>query len=381
MKHRQIIMAGILSSAVTVAILVIVMHATNSSIDEKEVPNRHMTESNIESVGSKVDSEEIWRYKMKEKQKDVEDQLSKIQTDLVEAMKPREKAQSPEVDYSKLKSDVEFLKESFLSYKQESAAENITVDGENVSKSIRKIKLVLKDREVDLVKNIEDTIPAGAFAKAVLLSGVDASTAVSAQGDPKPLLIRLIDAGTLPRKFASDLKDCHIVASGYGDISSERVFARLEKLTCIERGTEEIIETEVAGYIAGEDGRAGIKGIVVEKGRGYLAKSVIGGILQGLSSVMVPYTSVDMTAVGTVIPPRTYSQKFQQGGMTGLSGSMDRLSKYYIDRAESISPIIQVASGRVMDVVFTEGTGIGTKRVKKILEEKRINQGTKDEHQ
>ena len=98
----------------------------------------------------------------------------------------------------------------------------------------------------------------------------------------------MIDRGTLPRKFQSDLKDCHIVGSGYGDLSSERVFARLEKLTCVERTSGEIIETEVAGYVTGEDGRAGIKGIVVEKGRGYLAKSVLGGVLQGVAGVFNP---------------------------------------------------------------------------------------------
>ena len=35
-------------------------------------------------------------------------------------------------------------------------------------------------------------------------------------------------------------------------------------------------------------------------------------------------------------------------------GSMDRLSKYYIERAESIQPIIRVSSGREVDVIFTE---------------------------
>ena len=100
------------------------------------------------------------------------------------------------------------------------------------------------------MKNKEGTIPAGSFAKAVILSGVDASTALTASVDPRPMLIRLVDHGTLPRRFRSDLQDCHIVASGYGDLSSERVFARLEKLTCIERVSGEIIETEVAGYRA-----------------------------------------------------------------------------------------------------------------------------------
>ena len=50
---------------------------------------------------------------------------------------------------------------------------------------------------------------------------------------------------------------------------------------------------------------------------------------------------------------------------------MDRLSKYYIDRAESIQPIIQIESGRIVDVVFTEGADIGSSRVKERLSIKR----------
>ncbi|MHB1910421.1 MAG: hypothetical protein ACYCQJ_16370, partial [Nitrososphaerales archaeon] len=45
----------------------------------------------------------------------------------------------------------------------------------------------------------------------------------------------------------------------------------------------------------------------------------------------------------------------------------DRLSKYYIDRAEQLQPVIQVAAGRKVDIVFTEGVSIGESEVKKAL--------------
>ena len=34
-------------------------------------------------------------------------------------------------------------------------------------------------------------MPAGAYAEAVVLAGVDASVGVSSQGDPRPVLLRL----------------------------------------------------------------------------------------------------------------------------------------------------------------------------------------------
>ena len=126
------------------------------------------------------------------------------------------------------------------------------------------------------LKTVDTTIPAGAFAKTVLLSGLDASSAMNASSDPRPMLLRLIDPGTLPRRFQSDLKDCHCTASAFGDLSSERVYARLEKLTCIERATGEIIETQVAGYIAGSDGKAGIRGVVASKDGQFLGSKPYG---------------------------------------------------------------------------------------------------------
>jgi hypothetical protein len=47
------------------------------------------------------------------------------------------------------------------------------------------------------------------------------------------------------------------------------------------------------------------------------------------------------------------------------------LSQYYIDRAEQLQPVIQVAAGQVVDIVFTEGTFIGSQDVKEKIETQR----------
>ena len=47
----------------------------------------------------------------------------------------------------------------------------------------------------------------------------------------------------------------------------------------------------------------------------------------------------------------------------GASSALDRLSQYYIDRAEQLQPVIQVAAGQVVDIVFTQGTFIGAQEV------------------
>ncbi|MBY0272283.1 MAG: TraB/VirB10 family protein [Alphaproteobacteria bacterium] len=250
---------------------------------------------------------------------------------------------------------------------------------------IQKVSLGLTENlKLKLPKTVDTTIPAGAFAKTVLLSGLDASSAMTASSDPRPMLLRLIDPGTLPRRFQSDLKDCHCTASAYGDLSSERVYARLEKLTCIERASGEIIETQVAGYIAGSDGKAGIRGVVTSKDGQFLGRSLVGGVFAGLSNVANPQNrqaQVNPFAPNQVSPPNI-GDMFTAGMTSGVSTALDRLSQYYIDRAEQLQPVIQVAAGQVVDIVFTQGTFIGSQDVKEKIEGQRENQPTSiNEHQ
>lgn len=232
-------------------------------------------------------------------------------------------------------------------------------------------------------RTVEAMIPAGAFAKTILLSGLDASSAMNASSDPRPMLLRLIDHGTLPRRFQSDLKDCHCTASAYGDLSSERVYARLEKLTCIERSTGEIIETQVAGYIAGSDGKAGIRGVVASKDGELLSRSLIGGVFAGLSNVANPQNrqaQVNPFFPGSPqVSPPSFGGMFASGMATGATTALDRLSQYYIDRAEQLQPVIQIAAGQVVDIVFTEGTYIGTQSIQSDIAQTRESARSSEE--
>ena len=356
----------------------IVSFGKNAKVDNTEPKEVKATKTEIETAANMVDEQQVWRYTVNNKVGEQDKQIKEfneglldIRNDLNKIIKKDSEAvqtNSNEV----MQQQIDVLTDMVAKLTKMQMSKD---KGQAKSYEVMKVTLESKG-DKEKLKHIEDTIPPGAFAKAVLLSGVDASTALSATSDPKPILVRIVDMGTLPRRFKSDLKDCHIVASGHGDISSERVYARLENLSCIERETGEVIETEVAGYIAGEDGRAGVKGEVIEKGRGYLAKSMIGGVLQGVAGVLNPGRNVvpgSLGGVNTLLTERQgIGDKFKDGLTQGAGSSMDRLSKYYIDRAESISPVVLVASGRTVDIVFTEGATIGTIKVRKEIEKKRI---------
>lgn len=365
------------------------------------------TPTSIETVTKKVNMDEVFRNKIEDTLKQLSDRFTALETMFYEGIKgenstPREGHSHEEgvdqpLDPSLSQDQFTQELQTKISHLEEQLAmsRNNTLpaqplypqsgQGEERGEGnlIQKVSLGLtEDLKHKLPKTVDTTIPAGAFAKTVLLSGLDASSSMSASSDPRPMLLRLIDPGTLPRRFQSDLKDCHCTASAYGDLSSERVYARLEKLTCIERATGEIIETQVAGYIAGSDGKAGIRGVVASKDGQFLGRSLVGGIFAGLSNVANPQNrqaQVNPFAQGGKQPsPPNIGDMFTAGMASGASTALDRLSQYYIDRAEQLQPVIQIAAGQVVDVVFTEGTFIGSQDVKEQIESQRDSSQTSE---
>ncbi len=228
------------------------------------------------------------------------------------------------------------------------------------SNALQKININLfQSRDSKLLKTTDNTIPAGAFAKAILLGGVDASTSIQSSSDPRPVLLRLISPGTLPRKFQSDLKDCHALAACYGDLSSERVFMRLEKLTCVERKTGEVLEMNVQGYVAGEDGRAGLRGRLVDRSTESVRNAMVGGFLSSIGHFLGQSKQATIFSPATGLAqmnPLTAQEVLKQSTANGAGGALDKYAEFYIKRAEQLQPVIQVAAGRRADIVFTQGS-------------------------
>ncbi len=123
-------------------------------------------------------------------------------------------------------------------------------------------------------------LPAGSHAEAIVLSGVDASAGVRSQGDPRPVLLRL----TGPAHSAAEdgaaltiaIEGCTVTGAAYGDLSSEKVYVRLRTLTCAGDAPETVIETEVAGFVAGT-GKAGVRGPVVSREGALVEKAFLAG--------------------------------------------------------------------------------------------------------
>lgn len=232
---------------------------------------------------------------------------------------------------------------------------------------------------------VDNTIPPGSFAQGILLSGVDAATSTSASANPEPVLIELTDSGDLSRYFTSTVKGCRVTASSYGVLSKERVMMRLEKLSCIEVQTGEVMVADVDGYVSGEDGKLGLRGTVVDRAGDHVRAAMVGGFLSSFGNFLAgasnPVTFAPNTGLAQV-GQTSNADMLKHGGAKGVSGALDKYTEFYIKRAEQLEPIIQVGAGRIVQVVFSKSVGIGKSAIKHAISTKndRVRTETLERH-
>jgi conjugal transfer pilus assembly protein TraB len=208
------------------------------------------------------------------------------------------------------------------------------------------------------VPTVYNTLPTGAFARAVLLSGVDAPTGGLARTNPHPVLLRVMELAQLPNHYRSRVKECFVTAAAYGDLSAERAYMRLEKLSCVMK-TGEVLDLAVKGYVTGEDGKNGFRGKVVSKQGQLIARALFAGIASGLgSSIAQSYAQVATSPLGTVqtVDPADIAKT---GVATGVSNALEKVADFYIERANELYPIIEVDSARIGEIVLTDAVTLG----------------------
>lgn len=192
------------------------------------------------------------------------------------------------------------------------------------------------------------------FTPARLLNGLDAATGGSAQQNPQPVLMAVTDMTQMPNRYREDFRECFITAAGYGDISSERAYLRLEKLSCIDDDGH-AIEEAIDGYVTGEDGKVGMRGHLVSKQGQVLAKALLAGIASGIGDAFtqsVSTQSISPLGATTTIPPGAAARA---GVYSGVGKALNKLADFYIQQADKLYPVIEVDSGRSVDVIINKG--------------------------
>lgn len=225
------------------------------------------------------------------------------------------------------------------------------------------------------ISHVSTMVPAGATVRAVLVSALDAPVGVFSASDPQPIKLRLLDNAHMSKGVDVELKGGVVIGSAYGDLSSERVYMRLERMTQVA-STGEFVETQVAGYVSGEDGRYGVRGSVVDKAGKLLTNAALSGVMSGVNQFLQATVNAQNIRNATKgLPNDLRWDLIKESGLSGCSNAMETLSDYYIKKAEQIQPVIQIEAGRIVDITFTHGAKIGElethDRVREVREEGR----------
>ena len=207
-------------------------------------------------------------------------------------------------------------------------------------------------------------IPSGSFVPGVLVSGLDAPTGTASSRNPHPVLIHLTETSRLPGLRRMDIARCHVTGAGYGQLASERAYIRLERIACVLRSGD-VIDTKMKGYVAGEDGKTGIRGRLVSKQGKMLSRGILAGFASGFGGAVESSNATAGVVAGptfTAVSSRS-SRDLVKTGIGGGAGEAGRLlAEYYLKLAEEVFPVIEIDAGRRIDVIITEGMELAPRK-------------------
>ena len=214
-----------------------------------------------------------------------------------------------------------------------------------------------------VAKPVSVWLPAGAHAEAVVLAGVDASAGVSSQGDPRPVLMRITGPAWTAAEDGTalqvDVDGCTVTGAAHGDLSSEKVYVRFRTMTCAGPESGTVIETDVAGFVAGS-GKTGVRGPVVSREGALVEKAFLAGLVsgvgQGVSQAFQPQAVA--TGTGAAVANTGLGDIGRAGLGAGASSAGQKVADYMIRRAEQYQPVIQLQAGTKVTLVFLEGARI-----------------------
>ncbi|MDE2439444.1 MAG: conjugal transfer protein TraB [Betaproteobacteria bacterium] len=205
-------------------------------------------------------------------------------------------------------------------------------------------------------------LPANSIATARVIVGADAPTSVRTQSEPIPVVMRVTtDARSVLQDthvFRTQIVGCLINGAAYGDLSSEKVFVKLQKMTCND-GHGGVAVSEVKGFVAFA-GKAGVRGRVVSREGSFVLKSFLAGIAGGIgklgqnvgnSQLLSPVLST-----GGSRTPIDLGTVAAGAGASGVAGGADAISQYLIQRAEQYQPVVEMPTGIDVEVVFLDGS-------------------------
>lgn len=203
-------------------------------------------------------------------------------------------------------------------------------------------------------------LPAGSFAPISLMNGIDAGTSDQTRSNPVPVLMQINDFAVLPGKAKYDIRSCFLLGSGYGDPSSERVYMRFSRISCMNNKNRLVLSQEVSGYVVDSDGKVGMRGVITERQGALLYKSTLAGFAQGLTGALgsAQGTVLSNLTTGTTTSTLNGTAALRASGLSGAQSAASQLAEFYLKQAQNVFSVITVDAGRLGSVVFTNSASL-----------------------
>lgn len=219
-------------------------------------------------------------------------------------------------------------------------------------------------------RRINNYLPEGSFAKATLLTGADFGAGKQTQSNPQPTLLRLQSDAVLPGMASYKLKSCFAIASGYGELSSGRVYLQATRLSCVQENTGDILSASVLGYLVDSDGKLGLRGTVERREGMLLGKAMLAGFAEGIAKIMTvsAQNSEQIITGAGVMSKLDKGDAANMAAWSGFDSAMSKLADRYIAEADSIFPVIEIDAGRKASIVFQAGQNLDWKSSDELVE-------------
>ena len=212
---------------------------TEQSINLTGIIDESFTKANAESA---LSVQQVELETLKQQMRELKEIMQKREEDESETLSTR--------IAEKLKEVKETVSQAALPVNNAPSERTATYPGISIPK-LHTLYFNYKRHQLDQPKNHfnpDRYVPSGTFVRAVVLGGADADASVNGQSKNNGvMLFKLLQPGTLPNGQHSRLQGCFVTASSYGDISSERAYVVLDRLSCAVPGRP-FIDKAVTGW-------------------------------------------------------------------------------------------------------------------------------------
>lgn len=212
-----------------------------------------------------------------------------------------------------------------------------------------------------VVEDSPDYLPPNSYAPARVIVGVDASAGVASQTDPLPVVLRITGPARSVMQngkvLTTRIQGCVVNGAARGDLSSEKVYVKLARMTCDQPGGR-VAVSEVKGFISFA-GKSGVRGRVVSREGSLVSQALLAGIIGGFGRGFSANVNSLFSGI-TTNPDGTRGQlsagDIVTGGLgQGAADAADTVSKYLIERAEQYQPVVEMPTGIDVEIVFLDG--------------------------